>query len=159
MKCLMPLVCLEGLFSFSEDGQPCIIDYKTLLQCYFISITQLTRNWGFIYFRFFIPDSVCIMCAPCVCVCARVCVMFAYLPPFSPSLHYNTRWEAKRQICRNNSPISTSLCTVRWQKIAQDKRQKVGRDKPTWNNGRVKCNLTVLTPTLSHLTADIWLYF
>lgn len=38
-------------------------------------------------------------------------------------------------------------------------KTKVGRDKPMWNNRRVKYNLMVITPTLSHVTAFIWLYF
>lgn len=38
-------------------------------------------------------------------------------------------------------------------------KTKVGRDKPAWNNGSVKHNPTVSSPSLSHLTAYIRLEF
>lgn len=120
-KCLMPLVCLEGLFSFSEDGQPCIIDYKTLLQCYFISIAKLTRNWGFIYFCFFIPDSVCIMCAPLVCVCVwclPVCPLSHLLFTVTPSGRLNGRYAETTPL----SPHPSARCADRELRKTKDKR-------------------------------------
>lgn len=152
MKSVWCLWCVWR--GFSEDGQPCIIDYKTLLQCYFIFQAQLVVNWGFIVFIF----SFVLMCAPCLpafCVCVMLsptlCPLSPTLSPITPSGRLNGR------NAENNSLISTSLCTCSTlTKNCTRQKTKVGRDAATWNNGRVKYSLMVTTPTL---TQYFWLYF
>lgn len=154
MKSVWCLWCVWRGFLFSEDGQPCIIDYKTLLQCYFIFPAQLTVNRGFTFFQ-----------VEFVLMCATVCVMLfsphspTSLPPLSPpfpiapSGRLNGRYAETIPL----SPHPTT-CSTLTEKCTRQKT-KVGRDNPMWNNGRVKYNLMVIAATLSHITAFIWLHF
>lgn len=74
-----------GAFSFSEDGQPCIIDHKTLLQCYFIFQAQLMVNLFvlFLFFLFFLSGGLwinaCTVLVDCVFVMCNVFLLRA--PP------------------------------------------------------------------------------
>lgn len=99
------------------------------------------------------------MCAP-FWLAARFCLCNATHPPtlshlfsFPPSGRLNGRY-AETTPLYLHIPLHSALaenCTRQ--------KTKVGRGKPMWNNGRVKYNLMVITPTLSPLTAFIWLYF
>lgn len=113
MKSVWCLWCVWWGFLFSEDGQPCIIDHKTLLRCRFISPAQLTGSWA-LFLQVSFSDGLL----------GFACVVPG--PPPSPTSYY-TELEAKQCISSNNSICSFTSLHSQW-----GSHQKVmgGRDKP-----------------------------
>lgn len=82
MKSVWCLWCVWRGFFFSEDGQPCIIDYKTLLQSYFISQALLTISQALFSHIFFVKNMYLFYL-----LCGFACVTlspFCHPPPHHP---------------------------------------------------------------------------
>lgn len=74
-----------------------------------------------LYFCFFIPDSVCIMCAPLVCVCVwclPVCPLSHLLFTVTPSGRLNGRYAETTPL----SPHPSARCADRELRKTKDKR-------------------------------------
>lgn len=122
-KCLMPLVCLEGLSLFRRWAAMHYWLQNTPAMLFHLFRAQLTASMGFILeqLRVSLYINVCAFLFGCTLfVCVILFPSFSFPPPFpiAPSGRLNGGYT-------ETTPLSPHpLYTVRWRWIAQDKRQR-----------------------------------